>query len=1119
MITHADAVPSFGRTARPTAFGGVVSARCLPSPMGCARYLRVVAYALLARATSAGRGDFAPERRQRAYGRPPIDRRNPPPSSSRVVRPPPGGGAGGAHRHLRAPMNASVPPSPGLVPWDAPELTSVNRLPMHALAHPAETMLDGVWDFQLLPHPRADRGNTWQDIEVPGLWTMQGTSDKPHYTNIAMPFEAPYPHPPAANPTGVYRRRFPAGEWTGRRVVLHVGAVESVLAVRVNGADVGISKDSHLAAEFDISEYVHRGDNELELTVVKWSDANYIEDQDQWWHGGIARSVHIYTTPQTYLADVQAVADFDPDTGRAALALAVDVATQHGAVGEGWTVRARIADRPAITATVPPTRSTADVVPTKPTPGVYPDEQPAAFVPDGVFDLLPLHAAGAALSDDEQAIALLVHDGAFPPRGGHVRLRADDLDVRPWSAEDPQLYALAVELIGPDGEVAHSTTLRIGFRRVEIRGRDLLVNGRRIWVQGVNRHDFNPRTGRVISREQMVSELALLKRFNVNAVRTSHYPNDPVFLQLCDEYGLYVVDEANIEAHGHAATVCADPRYLGAFVDRVSRMVRRDKNHPCVIMWSLGNESGYGVNHDAAAGWVRSYDPTRPLHYEGAIASDWHAGHRATDVVCPMYPTVDALRAYAEHPRADRPVILCEYAHSEGNSTGGLAAYWDLFESTPGLQGGFIWEFADHGLDPDGDGRFRYGGDFDDHPNDGTMCINGVVFADGTPQPAFHEARHLFAPVRVVSGADEARRGQVRLRNRLTFTDLSNLTLGLQVETIAGAGGIVTVPAPAVAPGGDGVLDLPHDVTKALGDPAAVALTLIVRLAAATPWAAEGTEIGRVQVPLGIPALLPAAERASGHVPLDDEGLFVHPLLSAPPTLSLWRALTDNDLAAALDRRAVRTGLFRVTRTLLDLDASDGEATVTSRYTAAYGPTIEHRQHIVAVSDTCFRFEERVFVPDELDDIPRLGVTFAAAPGFESVSWLGRGPHETYPDRKRSGLLGRFTSSVDGLAVPYLRPQENGGRADVTQFVLSADGACDIAVTVDRPVQMNVSHFLPADLESVRHTWELKARPETYVHLDVAHRGVGSAAVGPDTHPDHRVGPGEYHWSWQLELG
>jgi hypothetical protein len=709
---------------------------------------------------------------------------------------------------------------------------------MHAVAHPDRLVLDGEWDFQLLPDPLAERHDSWRSIQVPGLWTIQDTADRPHYTNIAMPFDAPYPHPPRANPTGVYRRRFAAGRWSGCRVVLHVGAAESVLLARLNGTEVGISKDSHLAAEFDITDLVRPGDNELELTVVKWSDATFIEDQDQWWHGGISRSVYIYTTGMTYLADLHAVADFDPERRRGALTLRVDVTNRAGELEEGWTVRAHVAGQPEpASAPVPRAKSVASALPPRPGPGDYPDEPPKAVVPDGVIELLSLMSAGAPLSEDEKAIAPLIRDGAFPPRGGHIRLDLGDLAVQPWSAEDPRLYPLVVELIDPAGTVAERATLRVGFRRVEIRGRDLLVNGRRVWIQGVN----------------------------------------------------------------------------------------------------------------------------------------------------------------------------------------------------------------------------------------------------------------------------------------MAFRDLSHLVIDLQVETVAGPGLVVTVPAPAIPPGDDGVLDLPDPVAAALAEPTAIALTLTARLATATAWAAEGVEIARLQVPLGISVALPAAGVASGRLPLD-EGLLAHPWLSSPPMLSLWRALTDNDLAIPLNGRPVRSGLFRVTRTLLDRGISGSTATAVSRYTTAYGATIDHWQHVAALSDSSFRFHEHVLLDDELDDIPRLGITFATIAGFEHVSWLGLGPHETYPDRLRSGLLGRWESAVEDLMVPYLRPQENGGRARVHELTLSDEDGRRITVRTDRPMQMNVSHLRPADLESSRHDWELKARPETFVHLDVAHRGLGTAAVGPDTHPDCRVRGGEYRWSWQLDV-
>lgn len=1015
-------------------------------------------------------------------------------------------------------------------PWDAPELTSANRVPMHAVPHTDRLVLDGVWDFQLLPGPLAERGERWRTVDVPGVWTMQDSGDLPQYTNVVMPFDAPFPHPPEANPTGVYRRDFTAAaDWAGRRVVLHVGAAESVLLVRVNGRDVGFSKDSHLAAEFDVTGFVRPGTtNELELTVVKWSDATFVEDQDHWWHGGITRSVHLYTTASVYLADIHAVADLDVTAATGSLRLDVKVGGT-GTRTAGWTVRSRIAGlyepdpQPVLEA------GAATGMPQAEAGSGYPDEPPPSLIPDGLLDLLSLGASGAPLPPELKARAQAMQERAMPTRVGRTRFEGVGLAVTPWSAENPRLYPLEVELVAPDGAVVEHAMIRVGFRRVEIRGRDLLVNGGRVWIQGVNRHDFNARTGRVITAEQMRAELRLLKTFNVNAVRTSHYPNDPLFLDLCDEYGLYVVDEANIEAHAHAGTVCGDPRYLGAFVDRVSRMVLRDKNHPCVIFWSLGNESGHGPNHDAAAGWARAYDPSRPLHYEGAISADWHGGHRATDVVCPMYPTFDALRAYAAHPDADRPVILCEYAYSQGNSTGGLGTYWDLFESTPGLQGGFIWELYDHGLDPDGDGRFRYGGDFGDQPNDGVVCINGILFSDGTPKPAFHEARHLFAPVRALSGADEARAGRVRLKNRQTFEDLSGLRLALHVERTDGPGDPTLVAVPAIPAGGEGVLDLPETVTAQLAGPDAVALTLVVQLAGPTPWAGQGTELARFQVLLDVEVLEldvpeldvpePTETRPATGVPrLDDDGLLQHPVLSAAPVLSFWRAPTDNDTSIGLDSRFVRTGLFRVTRKLVDRQTTGSTATIVSRYTAAYGAEIEHRQRITALSDTSFRFDEDVTLPEELDDIPRLGVIFATIPGFEHLTWFGLGPHETYPDRKRSGLLGRWTSQVDDLFVPYLVPQENGGRADVRELTLTGPGGRRITVTPDRPVQMNVSHHRPADLETVRHTWELKPRAQTFVQLDIAHRGLGTGALGPDTLPQYRVRSGGYSWSWRLDV-
>ncbi len=506
-------------------------------------------------------------------------------------------------------------------PWVAPELTALHRLPMHSVPHTDRVELDGTWRFQLLRAPDGEPGADWSEIAVPGCWTMEGFADRPQYTNVQMPFPGLAPDVPADNPTGIYEREFelPAG-WAGRRIVLHVGAAESVLIVRLNGVDVGLSKDSHLAAEFDLTELVRPGSNTLTLRVVKWSDATYIEDQDQWWHGGITRSVYLYATGPVHIADVKAIAGLSDDLRTGTLKLDVRVGFAGVEPTDGWTVEARLGGGP-------------DVALRTAAPGAQKLEW---FWKGPEADLMFRHVAGGDEAVEGQAEEWNdLYRRLQPPREGSVSWRVEVPGVEPWSAEQPRLYPLSIRLRSPSGEVAEEVQLRVGFRRVEIRGVDLLVNGRRILIRGVNRHDFDQNTGRVISAESMRADLVQMKQFNFNAVRTSHYPNDPAFLDLTDELGLYVIEEADIESHAFQSTLCDDPRYLAAWVTRVSRMVERDKNHPSVIAWSLGNESGYGPNHDAAAAWVRRYDPSRPLHYEGAIRFDWTSDQGVSDLTLP----------------------------------------------------------------------------------------------------------------------------------------------------------------------------------------------------------------------------------------------------------------------------------------------------------------------------------------------------------------------------------------------------------------------------------------------------------------------------------------------------
>ncbi len=999
-------------------------------------------------------------------------------------------------------------------PWVAPELVQLGRLPIHSVPHADRLELDGRWRFQLLARPDASPGDGWAEITVPGAWTMQGFADLPHYTNVQMPFEGNPPNVPEANPTGIYERTFelPAA-WAGRRVVLHVGAAESVLIVRLNDREVGISKDSHLAAEFDLTDLVRPGSNTLNLRVVKWSDATFVEDQDQWWHGGLTRSVFLYATGPVYLADIRAIPGLADDLTTGTLDLGALVAFPGDTLEPGWAVEARLEG------VAEPFRADARSVDRRSLMGWTLDDQ----------RLMYRRAAGLPLSETDGAAWSAMYGRMAPPLDGTVGWRIEVPGVERWSAEEPRLYALTVTLRAPNGAVAEEVELRVGFRRVEIVGLDLLINGERVLFRGVNRHDFDQFTGRTISREGLRADITVMKQFGFNAVRTSHYPNDPAFLDLTDELGLYVIDEADIESHAFQSTLCDDHRYLGAWVDRVSRMAQRDKNHASVILWSLGNESGHGPNHEAAAGWLRRYDPSRPLHYEGALRYDWTSDQGISDITCPMYPPISAIVAHARSGRQRHPLIMCEYSHAMGNSNGTLGEYWDAIESTPGLQGGFIWEFWDHGLVqqmPDGSTRWAYGGDFGDVPNDGNFCADGLVWPDRRPKPAMWEHRAIAAPVRIVELHDR-RAGVLEIVNRQSFRGLG----WLRARWELGIDGRVTASGEAtledVGPGGRGAAVLVGWTDPALEPGAEAWLTVRLVTAADEPWAPAGSEVAAAQLAIGssVDAAAGAVAGAPGSagatsdaaaVEVDADGLLVHPDLASPPTLSLWRAPTDNDRFGGLADPWLAWGLDRLERRLVGIERDGASTTVRCEYRTPAGHVIAHDQVFRPLPGGRIQVDETAIVPDELADLPRVGTVLELRAELEQLEWFGTGPHETYPDRRRSGLVGRWRSTVTEQHVPYIRPQESGGHADVRWLELTDSTGRGVRIASDRPRQVSATHFRAADLAAASHDPELRPRESTVVQLDAAHRGIGTASCGPDTLPEYLVGPGIHRWSWTL---
>ncbi|MBX3000125.1 MAG: DUF4981 domain-containing protein, partial [Caldilineaceae bacterium] len=797
--------------------------------------------------------------------------------------------------------------------WENPRVVGRNKEAAHATAIPyadAEMAargdrkaspfyrsLNGEWRFHWDPNPRdavqgfedpAFNASNWDTIPVPSNWQLIGPDiergiskyDKPMYTNVQYPF--PIDRLPGVpeedNPTGSYRHTFTVpAEWHGRKIFLTFDGVDSAFYLWINGRMVGYSEDSRLPAEFDITRYVEAGENTLAVRVLRWSNGSYVEDQDFWRLSGIFRDVYLWSAPTVHVRDFWARPELDADYGDATL-----------------IVRAKIRN--------------------------YQDRVAQAQLQVDLLD-----AAGEAVGESVSRSVNLFDDIEHM-----TELSMAVANPIKWSAEHPYLYTLLLTLRNGDGMILEVQSCKVGFRKVEIIDGQLKINGVRIRIGGVNRHEHDPITGHTVSEESMIEDILIMKRHNINAVRTSHYPNYPRWYELCDEYGLYVMDEANIESHGVWDKLTKDPEWETAFLERVSRMVERDKNHPCVISWSLGNESGFGPNHEICAEWCHRNDPTRPVHYHPA------EDHACVDILGPMYPSVQRIIDMAQIPGETRPVIMCEYAHSMGNSTGNLQEYWQVVDDYPRVQGGFIWDWVDQGLrrvTENGEVWYAYGGDYGDTPNDGNFCANGLISADRTPHPALLEYKKVLEPVRVE--ASEPAAGRVKITNRQFFSDLSHLKLSWDLTADGEMLQSGAEPLPVLAPGESGEVQVAGGRLRT-GEGESF-LTLRFTLAVDTPWAAAGHEVAFAQFPMPVTRAESPKPPSQTFAPLtlktlidsaaggrrsavtgqnfelifDEErgtvASFVvggKELIVVGPRLNLWRAPTDNDLNTWGDQRA-----------------------------------------------------------------------------------------------------------------------------------------------------------------------------------------------------------------------
>jgi beta-galactosidase len=1026
----------------------------------------------------------------------------------------------------------------GMTPdWENPQTLGINRLSPHAtfVAYPTERSalkhadtrdslahrragspwyqsLNGPWKFywseNVLVRPvdfyAVDYDTSgWADIEVPSCWQMKGYGYPIYVNNMPNDKQCPWgrmdpPNIPAdRNQVGSYWRTFKLSKsWQDRRVFLHFDGVESAFYLWCNGRKVGFSKGSRTPAEFELTDLVQPGENRIAVEVYQFSDGSYLEDQDKWRLSGIFRDVYLYSAGQTRVRDVFINA-------------ALDRKFEHGSL----TVQAEVENRSG---------------------------QPQA----ASIEVSLLDASGKDLLRDS------VRTDPIPSGNRALLTLNTGIDSPlPWSAESPNLYQLLITLRDGANEVLEAIPFRIGFRRSEIGGHQLLVNGKPVYIKGVNRHELDPDTGYTISRESMINDLRLMKQNNINTVRTSHYPNTPEWYELCDLYGLYVIDEANIESHGIGykpeETLANKPEWKAAHLDRTRRMVERDKNHASIILWSLGNEAGDGKNFEATSAWIKERDPSRPVHYEQARLRDH------TDIYCPMYAAPDQLERYATGSPT-KPLILCEYEHAMGNSLGDLQEYWDVIEKYPVLQGGSIWDWADQGLhkvDENGQSFWAYGGDFgpSDVPSDQNFCINGLVQPDRKPNPHLLEAKKVYQYVAV--HPQDLAAGLIEVQNKYDFISLEHLQPSYEVVedgTVIQKG---TLPRQTLGAGQRMTLQIPLKPIRPVPG-AAYHLNMQWTLTEDTLWARKGHVLAWDQLELPIASGSVSAPVVKSDVPLRiqdtpndvrihgvdfviqfdrQEGALEsflykgHELMASSMKPNFWRAQTDNDMAGVRRQMLLKdSGLWRT--------AADGRKTrdITAGMVAN---TVRVVIESTLAEEKAFLTQTFIIHPNaevevkvqlktdgSLPEIPRVGMSLELPGDCSRFTWLGRGPEENYQDRRHAATLGLYSDDARTMNHVYVRPQENGNHIDIRWAALrDRKGRGLMAVHQGQLLNTSAWPYSQTDLEAATHSNELPSRDTITWNIDLAQRGLGGInSWGAKPLPHYRLTEPAYTYEFIL---
>ncbi|MEM6966235.1 MAG: glycoside hydrolase family 2 TIM barrel-domain containing protein [Bacteroidota bacterium] len=1023
--------------------------------------------------------------------------------------------------------------------WENPKVFNEGQIPPHANFIPFSDVndlflsssfrraqspwvkyLDGKWKFHWVHRP-ADRPmdfykndfdtDSWDEIEVPANWELKGYGI-PIYVNDRYPFPKNPPRiPHDYNPVGAYKKSFLIPEsWEGKRVFIQFGAVKSAAHFWINGIYLGYNQDSKTPVEFDLTDHLQAGENYIAVEVYRWSDGAYLECQDFWRLSGMEREVFLWATPQVHFADFFVKTHLDENCVNALLQVDVTVRNFSKKNTENaWIIEMQLWDAAQrLIATTTQKRNAIDV-------------------------------------------------------GKNISIQFSQKIIAPkkWTAETPNLYQLALILKNKKGEILQVVGCKVGFRKLEIINGQLLLNGVAITLKGVNRHEHDEVNGHVITEESMLEDIRLMKQYNVNAVRNSHYPNHARWYELCDEYGLYVIDEANIEAHGMGARfqkpydelahTAALPDWYAAHEDRVLRMFERSKNHPCIITWSLGNEAGNGENMQRVYHVLKSKDDTRPVQYEQAGEDE------NTDIVCPMYPKIETIIEYAKRAK-DRPLIMCEYAHAMGNSVGNLQKYWDAIAGYPNLQGGFIWDWHDQGIlatTATGMSYYKCGGDFGggEVPSDNNFCVNGLLFPNRAPHPAIWEVKKVYQNINVEPV--DLEKGIFKIHNLFDFITLKNIYL--ECELLENGYSVLhsRIDDFNIPPRGNMELDMMLDLQETNGKE--FFLNFFFKTSADQPMIPADYEIAKAQFPLVAPmsvnflskeVLQPLSVKEKQNIyEIEGEGFLLNisrvsgllenlnfremDILRGGFQPNFWRAPTDNDLGNLMSERlkmwkeASQASVLQkvlveeisahqvVVKTYFQLPAVDLDYELTYSILG---------NGIIEVTGEFLPFDND---KKQLPELPRFGLTAVLPIAFENLKWYGRGPHENYVDRNTSAFVGIYNSTIAAQYHPYIRPQENGNKTETRWLTLTNAKGQGLKIIGSSQFDFSAQQYTSADFDldekgnSLKHTYDVLPKDFITLHVDLGQMGVGGDdSWGAHPHDEFKLFAKPYSFRFFLQF-